>query len=52
MLDMLRAIFTLRLGCNGTAAIQKIDKEKNTTYAKITIGDGDKWDFPARHAAG
>ena len=52
LLDMLRAIFTLRLGCNSTAAIQKIDEEKNTTYAKITIGDGDKWDFPARHAAG
>ena len=34
------------------AAIQKPEKEKNTTYAKIIIGDGDKWDFPARTVAG
>ena len=32
------------------AAIRKIEKDKNTTYAKIIIGDGDKWDFPARTA--
>ena len=34
------------------AAIQMPEKEKNTTYAKIIIGDGDKWDFPARTVAG
>ena len=33
-------------------AIQRIEKEKNTTYTEIIIGDGDKWDFPARIAAG